>query len=80
MSWAMIKLTFFEKSDLLSITVEKAHGQWLLKILPKLSLRESKVTTLSELKADFESQFDDFELFWFSKPVQALRTSGLLLL
>ena len=80
MCWAMIKLTFFEKSDLLSITVEKAHGQWLLKILPKLSLRESKVTTLSELKADFESQFDDFELFWFSKPVQALRTSGLLLL
>jgi ABC-type phosphate/phosphonate transport system substrate-binding protein len=34
--------------------------------------------TISDLKTDFESKFDDFELFWYSKPINQLREAGLL--
>jgi hypothetical protein len=30
------------------------------------------------LKADFEENFEDFELFWHSKPMLKLRDYGLL--
>jgi hypothetical protein len=29
---------------------------------------------------DFETHFEDFELFWYSKPVKTLRDYGLLVL
>jgi hypothetical protein len=34
----------------------------------KLQLWNTKVLTF-EIKADFESNFEDFELFWHSKPL-----------
>ena len=35
---------------------------------------------LENTKADFEKQFENFELFLFSKPLQTLKDSGLLIL
>ena len=31
-------------------------------------------------KTDFENHFSDFELFWYSKPINLLRNHGLLVL
>jgi hypothetical protein len=38
------------------------------------------VYSFQEIKADFEDHLSDFELFWYSKPMQTLRSFGLLIL
>jgi hypothetical protein len=35
--------------------------------------------TLQQLKNDFEENFENFELFWFSKPMQSLKENGIIL-
>ena len=35
--------------------------------------------TLQQLKNQFEENFEDFELFWFSKPIQQLKENGIIL-
>jgi hypothetical protein len=55
------------------------EGKWLVAILDKISVFSDNKTTFTQLKADFETNFEDFELFWYSKPVQTLRQFGLLI-
>ena len=78
MTWEMLQMTFHDKSDSFQITLEKAKGEWLLNALPSLSLEGEKLRSFGQLKADFETHFEDFELFWFSKPLQRMKESGLL--
>ena len=49
-------------------------------MLEKLTIYNSKVYTFQEVKSDFEQRLEDFELFWYSKPVSTLREFGLLVL
>ena len=77
-SWDMIQLTFHQKTETISVSFEKDKANWLLKTLVVLSVSNKKTSTFSQLKSDFEQQFDDFELFWYSKPLIKLRLSGLL--
>lgn len=74
-----LQLDFHTKSDAIQIIVEKEKGDWLLSLLQELT-PEFKPKTYKQLKQDFESQFEDFELFWFSKPMTTLRQHGLLVL
>jgi hypothetical protein len=76
-SWEMTKLTFHFKSDTVEITLEKDFANWLVNILPSIAIKSS---LLKDIKQDFETHFEDFELFWFSKPMKTLRDSGLLIL
>ncbi len=41
--------------------------------------RQPKKPTIQQLKNQFEENFDDFELFWFSKPMQQLKENGVIL-
>lgn len=77
-SWQNLQLTFHDKSDSFQITLEKDKGEWLLNTLPSLSPSCEKLRTYVQLKSDFETSFEDFELFWFSKPMQKLKDFGLL--
>lgn len=79
-SWEMITLTFHDKKETFSIQTNKEHGDWLLELLNKLAVSNTKIHTLQEIKSDFETTFEDFELFWFSKPIVTLRAYGLLCL
>jgi hypothetical protein len=79
-SWEMIKLTFHNKTQTFDISVNADEGKWLVKTLEKISVYSENKMTFSQLKADFENHFEDFELFWFSKPIQALKNSGLIAL
>ncbi len=79
-SWEMMQLTFHDKRETVSVSMEKDKAVWFLKVLEMISVSEEKLHTFSQLKADFEKRFDDFELFWFSKPVQNLSGFGLLVL
>ncbi len=59
--------------------VNKAQGEWLAGILPKLSVANVKTYTLQEVKESYEAAgLEDFELFWDNKPVSNLYKFGLL--
>ncbi|WP_162126184.1 B12-binding domain-containing radical SAM protein [Flavobacterium phycosphaerae] len=77
-SWEMMQLSFHSNTGKIEIAVEKEKGEWLAAILDTLSVTNQKGQTFAQLKADFETQFDDFELFWYSKPMVTLRDFGLL--
>ncbi len=79
-SWEMMKLTFHNKTQSYDISLNAEEGKWLVKTLEEISVLTNNKTTFSQLKLDFEKQFDDFELFWFSKPAQVLRNTSLLVL
>jgi hypothetical protein len=76
-SWEMAKLTFHLKSDTVEITLEKDIAEWFVNVLPTIAMKSG---LLKDIKQDFETHFDDFELFWFSKPLISMRKSGLLIL
>lgn len=79
-SWEMMSLTFHDKKECFSIQVNQAEGEWLVELLQKISISNTKTASLQEIKSDFEMHFQDFELFWFSKPLMTLREFGLLVL
>lgn len=79
-SWEMTKLTFHTKIETVEISLEKEKAIWLMEILEKISISNSKTFTFSHLKEDFETHFEDFELFWYSKSIKPLRNAGLLVL
>ncbi|PWS29110.1 radical SAM protein [Pedobacter yonginense] len=79
-SWEMATLTFHDKKQSFSIQTNKAEGVWLTSILDKLHVSKEKVYSFADIKADFETEMENFELFWYSKPINTLREFGLLTL
>jgi hypothetical protein len=79
-SWEMMTLTFHDKKESFSIQTGEKEGEWLVQILEKMSVSKSKIFSFQEIKSDFEIHFNDFELFWYSKPVNTLKEFGLLVL
>lgn len=79
-SWEMMQLTFHDKKHTTEITLEKEKGEWLVQTLEKISITTNNKMTFSQLKADYETNLEDFELFWYSKSLNALREIGLLVL
>ncbi len=79
-SWEMMILTFHDKKESFTIQTGKKEGEWLVQMLEKLSVSQFKTYSFKEIKTDFETHLEDFELFWYSKPVNTLREFGLLVL
>jgi hypothetical protein len=79
-SWEMMKISFHTKTQSFDITVNAEEGKWLIETLEKIAVTSENKITFSQLKSDFEKQFEDFELFWYSKPINTLREFGLLTL
>ena len=79
-SWEMMKFTFHDKKESFTIQINKLEGEWLVDMLQKIAVKNSKVYSFNELKLDFETSIEDFELFWYSKPINTLRNFGLLIL
>jgi hypothetical protein len=79
-SWEMMSLTFHAKKESFAIHTSRKEGEWLAAILERISVANDKVYTFQELKTDFETQMEHFELFWYAKPVNTLRDYGLLVL
>lgn len=74
----ILQMTFHGKTQSIQITMAPQEGGWILNLLDKLTVSETSVLTFSQIKEDFEKQFDNFELFWYSKSLQSLRENGLL--
>ncbi|WP_140486779.1 B12-binding domain-containing radical SAM protein [Flavobacterium sp. GSA192] len=79
-SWEMMSLTFHDKKESFTIQTNRGEGEWLVTILEKITVFNTKIYSFQELKADFELNLEDFELFWYSKPINSLREFGLLIL
>ena len=79
-TWKLLKMTFHDQSSSISITIDIEQGEWLRNTLANMLGTNEKLYTFGQLKSDFESQFENFELFWYSKPLQTLKTHGLLTL
>lgn len=80
-SWEMMKMTFHDKRDVFEITVENDKGIWLQSLIEKISVTNDKKYTFNEVKSDYEaSALEDFEMFWYSKPINSLRHAGWLVL
>lgn len=79
-SWQMMKLVFYDKTETFEISLEKEKADWLIKNLDVLSVSNEKTITFAQLKTSFENQYEDFELFWYSKPINTLKAFGLLTL
>ena len=78
-SWELSRLTFHLKTNILKIELDKEQAHWLIRILHENSIENGKKLSLLQLKTDFENNFEDFELFWFSKPMQQLKENGVIL-
>ena len=76
----MLKFTVQTTIESIEVNIEKEIGEWLLNSLKRFSIKNKEVLTFAQLKDDFEKQFEDFELFWYSKPIDILRSNGLLVL
>lgn len=76
----MMKLVVHNKQDQCEIVLEKPKGEWLLHLLCLGFVHSASTITIGQAKSDFETQFEDFELFWFSKPILKLKEFGLIIL
>lgn len=74
------QLTFYTKRESFDITTEGEKAEWLIHILEQLKIGVEPLLTYAQIKADYETHFEDFELFWVSKPINTLREQGLLVL
>ncbi|MBK8353536.1 MAG: radical SAM protein [Saprospirales bacterium] len=78
-SYEMAKLTFHTKAATHEISISKTHAIWLLEILALISVNNNKIYTLQEIKQHYEQHnLEDFELFWFNKPMNTLPEFGLI--
>lgn len=72
-------LTFHDKKQTFSLKLTKPNADVLIAILEKISVKNIKTYTFQEIKTIYEATgLDHFELFWFNKPVNALKDFGLL--
>jgi hypothetical protein len=78
-TWEVAVLTFQNKKEKHSISVDQVQGAWLAGMLEKLSVSNAKTYTLKEVMDGYtEAGLEDFELFWDNKPVNTLYKFGLL--
>lgn len=73
------KITVHLKTNIVSIDLEQEQAEWLMKMFEENSPENPKKITLQQVKTNFEENFEDFELFWFSKPMQQLKENGVIL-
>ena len=77
----MATLTFFGKKEKFSLQLSKAQSIWVVDILSKIAVSNTEIRTFQDVKTDYEAAgLDDFDMFWYNKPFNALFDFGLLVL
>jgi hypothetical protein len=75
------RLVFYYKTGSFTLTVNMEIGEWLDKVLDSISVHSAEPILLSDLKKNYEKQFDSsFSIFLRSKEWKTLRMQGLLLI
>ncbi len=73
-----VELIAHSNTESLSVKLEKEKGEWLVKMLNQISIHNKDILKLSDLQADYENSFEDFELFWYSKAVKKIKEFGVV--
>lgn len=73
------QIIFHLKTNIVKIELDQEKADWLIRILDENPIQNQRKITLQQLKDDFETHFDDFEIFWFSRPIQQLKDNGIIL-
>ncbi|KAA0130066.1 radical SAM protein [Chryseobacterium sp. SN22] len=73
------KITAHLKTNIVSVDLEQEQAEWLMYAFKENAIENQKKPTLQQLKENFEQSIEDFELFWFSKPMQQLKENGVIL-
>ncbi len=77
-TYAVSSLTFHDKKESYTVQVSQEQEQWLVQFLENIAV---KPMTFAQAKQSYEAVGnEDFELFWYSKPINTLRDFGLLVL
>jgi hypothetical protein len=72
------KMTFYNKASDYSITLSEEIAVWLIDLLGNIKF---EYLTYAAIKEDYEKVTgSNFEMFWYSKEVDLLRSDGLLVL
>lgn len=78
-TYTYTRITFHLKTNIVAIDLDQDKANWLIKMFEDNSTENAKKITLQQLKTQFEENLEDFELFWFSKPIQQLKENGIIL-
>ncbi len=73
------KITAHLKTNIVSVELEQEQAKWLLHTFKENAIENQKKPMLQQLKDNFEEKLEDFELFWFSRPMQQLKENGVIL-
>lgn len=77
--WEELQMVFQNNQQAISINTSVEQGNWLLSILPQISIESSYGLNISELKASYQlAGLEGFELFWDNKPITQMHKVGLL--
>jgi len=80
-SFAMASLTFHDKKESFTLQAGREEAEWLVAFLEKAAVANKAVMSFMQVKQSYEdSGLEDFELLWYSKPVNTLKEFGLLVL
>lgn len=78
MQWEQASLTFHNKQNVSNIKLSKEHGQWFYELLQDIIKAEMGTFSMQQVKASYEEAgLEDFELFWFNKPMNQMHINGL---
>lgn len=78
-NYTYTKIIVHLKTNIVTVDFDEGHAEWLMKMFNEYSIENIKKPTLQQLKTDFEENFENFELFWFSKPMHQLKENGVIL-
>lgn len=78
--WTSAQLRFHDIKDSFTIQLPEQEGIWLANILEQCQVKHPQKLRFGAMQAAYETQFENFELFWQSKPLKTLRSVGLICL
>ncbi|WP_420315992.1 B12-binding domain-containing radical SAM protein [Ekhidna sp.] len=74
-----VKIEVHSITETINIKMLEPEGQWFLKQVENLRIDQPSIK-MRMLKESFEEACGDFEPFWFSKPINQLRSIGLIVI
>lgn len=79
--WQVAELTFQTLTQTIKFQLEPPQAYWLFNKLKSLHVSQNTLTTLKEVEKDYEAQgFNNFDLFWYNKPISNMYKAGLLVI
>jgi len=76
--WEVLILTFETITETVTISLPVDSGTWFLSMMKEMSFSNPQALLFSALRASYEEAgLEDFDLFWYNKPISTLYKYGL---